>query len=256
MKLRHLFLAPLVAAVAFTACSRQEKAAPDKAPDEVARATPAPEPPDDDATSEATPAPKKNPLLDPDQATEQAPDVFRVRFETTEGDFVVEVHREWAPIGADRFYNLVKIGYYDEVTFFRVLDNFMAQFGIHGDPKVAAVWQYAQIPDDPVTQSNKRGMVTYAKTGAPNSRTTQLFINYKDNSMLDGQGFAPFGKVVEGMSVVDGLYSKYGEGAPSGMGPSQGRAQSEGNRYFRREFPDLDHIKTARLVEKKAQADD
>ena len=234
----HILLAFLVIAIAGTACGPREKASPDAAPEAVAAPTPVP-----------TALP---PLLDPQQAKETAPDRFRVRFETTAGTFVVDVHREWAPDGADRFYNLVKLGYYDGVTFFRVLDNFMAQFGIHGDPEVSAVWRDAQILDDPVVQSNTRGMVTYAKTNQPNTRTTQIFINYKNNSNLDGTGFAPFGRVVEGMAVVDKLYSAYGEG---GRGPDQGRAQAEGNAYFRSEFPKLDHIETARLVETKAKAD-
>ena len=238
MKLRFLLLAFLVVLVAGSACGRREKPSPSPSPT-VAVATPTPVP---------TPLP---PLLDPAQATETAPERFRVRFETTEGAFVVEVRRKWAPNGADRFYNLVKLGYYDGVTFFRVLENFMAQFGIHGDPKVSRVWRNAQIPDDPVAQSNKRGMVTFAMAG-PDTRTTQIFISYKDNSNLDRMGFAPFGRVVEGLSVVDKLYSGYGEGAPRGAGPDQGRAQSEGNDYFRREFPDLDHIKSARLVESGA----
>jgi len=187
------------------------------------------------------------PLLDPPHATEQAPDRFRVRFETTKGPFVIEVTRAWAPRGADRFYNLVRVGYYDDVAFFRVIENFMVQFGIHGDPAVNAAWRQARIPDDPVTQSNKRGMVTYAMAG-PDTRTTQLFINFRDNTGLDGQGFSPFGRVVEGLSVVDSLYSGYGEGAPSGMGPEQGRAQGEGNAYLKGRFPKLDFVKTARLV--------
>ncbi len=187
------------------------------------------------------------PLLDPPHATEQAPDRFRVRFETTKGPFVIEVTRAWAPRGADRFYNLVRVGYYDDVAFFRVIENFMVQFGIHGDPAVNAAWRQARIPDDPVSQSNKRGMVTYAMAG-PDTRTTQLFINFRDNAGLDGQGFSPFGRVVEGLSVVDSLYSGYGEGAPSGMGPEQGRAQGEGNAYLKSRFPKLDFVKTARLV--------
>jgi len=238
MKLRSLFLLLLVVAVAGSACGRREKPSPSPSPT-VAVATPTPVP---------TPLP---PLLDPEQAAERAPDRFRVRFDTTKGPFVIEVRRAWAPGGADRFYNLVRLGYYDDVTFFRVVEDFMVQFGIHGDPEVGSVWRYAQIPDDPVKQSNTRGMVTFATAG-PGTRTTQIFINYKDNSPLDRQGFAPFGRVVEGMPVVDKLYSGYGDGAP--YGPDQGRAHSEGNRYFRRDFPKLDHIKSAELVapEKKA----
>jgi peptidyl-prolyl cis-trans isomerase A (cyclophilin A) len=240
MKLRTLLLLLLTAAVAGSACGRRDKPAPSPSPTMVV-ATPTPVP---------TPPP---PLLDPEQAIEEAPDRFRVRFETTKGPFVIEVRRAWAPEGADRFYNLVRLGYYDDVTFFRVIDGFMVQFGIHGDPEVGSVWRNAQIPDDPVKQSNTRGMVTFATAG-PGTRTTQIFINYKDNSRLDGQGFAPFARVVEGMSVVDRLYSGYGEGAPQGAGPRQGRAQSEGNAYLRSEFPKLDHIKSAALVapEKKA----
>ena len=155
--------------------------------------------------------------------------------------------RAWAPRGADRFYNLVSAGYYDDVAFFRVIENFMVQFGIHGDPAVNQVWREARIQDDPVSQSNKRGMVTYAMAG-PDTRTTQLFINFRDNSGLDGQGFSPFGRVVEGMSVVDALYSGYGEGAPRGTGPEQGRAQMEGNAYLKASFPRMDFVKTARIV--------
>jgi peptidyl-prolyl cis-trans isomerase A (cyclophilin A) len=208
--------------------------------------TPAPSP--SPTTAVATPAPTPLPvILDPSRATEQAPDRFRVRFETTKGPFVLEVTRAWAPRGADRFFNLVRAGYYDDVAFFRVIEGFMVQFGINGEPRVNAVWREARIPDDPVTQSNRRGMVTYAMAG-PDTRTTQLFINFKNNVSLDGQGFAPFGRVVEGLSVVDSLYSGYGEGAPRGMGPDQGRVQGEGNAYLRGSFPRLDFVKTARVV--------
>jgi peptidyl-prolyl cis-trans isomerase A (cyclophilin A) len=208
--------------------------------------TPAPSPSPTAAVATPVPAPR-TPLFDPSLATERAPDRFRVRFETTKGLFVVEVTREWAPRGADRFYNLVRAGYYDDVAFFRVIEGFMVQFGIHGDPRVNAVWREARIPDDPVTQSNRRGMVTYAMAG-PNTRTTQLFINFRDNKGLDAQGFAPLGGVVEGLAVVDSLYSGYGEGAPRGMGPDQGRAQGEGNAYLRGSFPRMDFVKTARVV--------
>src|SRR5260370_35848470 len=186
-------------------------------------------------------------LLDPSKLTAKAPDVFSARFETSKGPFVVEVHRAWSPHGADRFYNLVSNGYYDEVRFFRVISCFMAQFGIHGNPAVNSAWQPAVIADDPVAQSNKRGMVSYAMRG-PGTRTNQIFINYSDgNAQLDPMGFSPFGKVTEGMAVVDALYSGYGEGAPSGRGPDQGRLQSEGNAYLAKEFPRLDFIKTARI---------
>ena len=187
-------------------------------------------------------------LFAPEKAAEKAPAVFKAKFSTTKGDFVVEVHRDWAPNGADRFYNLVKIGFFDEVAFFRVVDGFMAQVGIHGDPAVSAKWRAANIPDDAaVGQSNQRGMVTFAMAG-PNTRTTQFFLNFKDNSFLDNQGFPPFGKIVEGSEVLDKLYRGYGEGAPSGNGPDQGRIQMQGNAYLKADFPLLDSIKTARLV--------
>ncbi|MBN2369684.1 MAG: peptidylprolyl isomerase [Vicinamibacteria bacterium] len=195
-----------------------------------------------------TPAHETHPaLLDPSLARETSPPAFKVRFDTTKGEFVLDVTRAWAPRGADRIYNLARVGYFDGVTFFRVISGFMAQFGIHGDPKVSAAWRDARIPDDPVKQSNQRGFVSFATAG-PNTRTTQLFINFGDNSALDSQGFAPIGRVVEGMDVVDSLYSGYGEGAPRGMGPDQGRAQHEGNAYFRRDFSRLDYIKKATLV--------
>jgi len=186
-------------------------------------------------------------LLDPYAATEQAPATFKAKFETTKGDFVVEVTRDWAPQGADRFYNLVKIGFFDDVVFFRVVEGFMVQFGIHGNPAVSKAWKAARIKDDPVAQSNKPGYMTYATAG-PNTRTTQIFINYGDNSPLDGQGFAPFGKVVEGMDVVQSLYKEYGDAPPNGRGPNQGKMEREGNAYLGKSFPELDRIKKATLV--------
>lgn len=186
--------------------------------------------------------------LDPGQATQRAPDVFSARFSTTKGDFVVEVRRNWAPHGADRFFNLVSMGFYDDTRFFRAISGFMVQFGIPGDPAVASKWQDAHITDDPVTQSNRRGFVAFAQTGMPNSRTTQVFIDYGDNSQLDASNFAPFGRVAQGMDVVDSLYMGYGEGAPNGSGPSQARVQSQGNAYLDEEFPRLDRILSARVV--------
>jgi len=176
----------------------------------------------------------------------QAPDSFRARFETSKGVFVIQVHRAWAPRGADRFYNLVRAGYYDGVRFFRVLPGFMAQFGIHGDPAVSAAWREQRIPDDPVRRTNIRGMISFATAG-PGTRTTQVFINFANNDRLDAMGFAPFGEVVEGMDVVDRLYADYGEGAPRGRGPDQGRMQAEGNAYLERDFARLDMVKTARI---------
>jgi len=158
------------------------------------------------------------------------------------------VHRDWAPNGADRFYNLVKNGFYDDARFFRVIENFMVQFGLNGDPKISAVWRDANIKDDPVTESNLRGYITFATAG-PDTRTTQVFINYGDNAGLDGQGFAPFGKVVSGLDVVDHLYKVYGEGAPGGSGPNQGLVQTQGNAYLKKNFPQLDYIKKATVEE-------
>lgn len=192
--------------------------------------------------------PDRSKLLEPSKLTEEAPATYKVKFTTTKGDFVVEVTREWAPRGADRFYNLVKHGFYDDVAFFRCIKGFMVQFGINGDPKVNQAWQTARIEDDPVKGSNTEGMITFATAG-PGTRTTQLFINYGDNARLNGMGFAPFGKVVEGMKVVQDLNGEYGEGAPRGRGPDQGRMQAEGNAYLKQDFPNLDWIKTARLVE-------
>lgn len=180
-------------------------------------------------------------LLDPSTLSQRAPDTFRVKFETTNGDFVVQVNRGWAPRGADRFYNLVKAGFYNDNGFFRIVPNFIVQFGLPADGGVARVWQNAQIKDDPVTQTNKRGYLTFATAG-PNTRTTQLFINLKDNAFLDGQGFAPFAEVVEGMSVVESLFSGYGET------PDQGMITYQGNAYLKRNFPKLDFIKTATVM--------
>ncbi len=197
---------------------------------------------------QAATAPNTGKLANPALLTDKAPDVYRAKFVTTKGAFVIEVHREWAPFGADRFYNLVKNGYYDNCRFFRTVADFMVQFGINGDPKLNTVWRQARIKDDPVKQSNKRGFVSFATSGA-NSRTTQVFINYNDrNSQLDGMGFAPFGKVVDGMGVVDRLYSGYGDGAPRGQGPDQGKIQMEGNAYLEKGFPKLDSIKSAAIV--------
>lgn len=179
-------------------------------------------------------------LRTPAQLNEQAPPTYKAKFDTSKGAFVVEVHRDWAPKGADRFYNLVKNGFYDDCRFFRVVPDFMVQFGINGDPNVQKNWANANITDDPVKQSNKKGYITFATRG-PNTRTTQLFINYKDNAGLDRQGFAPFGEVISGMDVVDKINSGYGEK------PNQGSIQAEGNAYLNKEFPKLDYIKKATI---------
>jgi peptidyl-prolyl cis-trans isomerase A (cyclophilin A) len=185
-------------------------------------------------------------LKDPAKLKEQAPAKYNVRFDTSAGSFVVSVTREWAPLGADRFYNLVKNGYYDDVRFFRVIPNFMVQFGINGNPALNAVWRNARIGVDPVKQKNMRGYITYAMGASPDSRTTQVFINFRDNTGLDAQGFAPFGQVTSGMDIVDKIYSGYGEGAPRGNGPDQQRLQTEGNAYLK-SFAKLDYIKKATI---------
>lgn len=191
------------------------------------------------------PIPTAEPENDGPKAA-KAPDTYRVKFETTKGDFVVEVNRDWAPRGADRFYELVQAHFFDDCKFFRVVKEpkpFMVQFGIHGDPSVSRKWREATIRDDVPKESNQRGMITFATSG-PNSRTTQVFINYGDNSFLDSQGFAPFGRVIEGMDVVDSLEGKYGEKPSS----AQGQIQAEGNAFLARAFPGLDSIKSARIV--------
>jgi peptidyl-prolyl cis-trans isomerase A (cyclophilin A) len=177
---------------------------------------------------------------------ERAPDTYKARLKTTKGDIVIQVNRAWAPEGADRFYNLVKSGFYDGARFFRVLYNFVAQFGLNGDPDVDRVWSEAIIPDDPVTQPNRKGTITFAKSG-PNSRTTQVFINLRDNMQLDSQGFAPFARVIEGMDAVELLYKGYGDAPPNGNGPDQLRIRLQGNEYLERDFSRLDYIRTATI---------
>jgi peptidyl-prolyl cis-trans isomerase A (cyclophilin A) len=211
-------LFPLIAAAAFVlaACDKNDK--PSGAPESAAPAA---------APAQTMPAAAANPaLLSPEKANEKAPEVFKVRFSTTKGDMVIEAHRAWSPNGADRFYNLVKIGYFDDTRFFRVLNGFMAQIGIHGDPAVNEKWHASTIKDDPlVGQSNKPGYVTFAKTGNPDSRSTQIFFNFGDNGALDGQGFTPFGRVID-----------------------QGAIQTQGNAYLNGNFPKLDYVKTARII--------
>lgn len=198
------------------------------------------------ATPPARPAYDRT-LLHPTLLKEKAPDEYKVQFSTTRGDLVVTVTRSWAPLGADRFYNLVKHHFYDNASFFRVLPGFMAQFGISAYPAVNKVWEPAVIKDDPVTQSNVRGYVTFA-TGGPNTRTTQVFINFGDNKRLDHDGFAPFGLVTDGMKVVDMFYDQYGEGAPSGGGPDQDQIQKQGKPYLDKGWPKLDYIMTTTII--------
>jgi peptidyl-prolyl cis-trans isomerase A (cyclophilin A) len=186
-------------------------------------------------------AQEAGPLRNPAALTEQAPATFSVGFDTSKGRFVVAVHRDWAPLGADRFYNLVKAGFFKDVRFFRVIGGQLAQFGMHGDPGVQAAWRDAEIPDDPVRHGNTRGTISFATRG-PNTRTTQLFINLRDNSPYDRLGFAPFGEVTSGIEVVDNLYSGYEER------PEQPLIDSDGNAYLTREFPNLDYVQQATIL--------
>ncbi len=241
--MRAHLIAPIALAVALAACNKSEPEPSANTAPTASGAAPAAAPGAGTAAHVLHPD-----LLDPSKANAKAPDVFKAKFTTTKGDFVIEVHREWAPNGADRFFNLVKMGYYDDTRFFRAIEGFMVQFGINGDPMVNSKWQNAGIPDDTGSQSNTKGMVTFAQRGTPGSRTTQIFINYADNSRLDASHFTPFGKVVSGMDVVDSLYKGYGEGAPMGRGPDQGSIQSQGNTYLDAQFPKLDAVKHAEIV--------
>ena len=178
----------------------------------------------------------------------EAPATFRVRIDTTKGPILIEAHREWAPHGADRFFNLVRAGYYDDSRFHRVVKGQWAQFGINGDPKIATLWRERTIPDDPVKRSNRRGTIAFA-FAPPNGRTTQVYISLRDNSNQDAQGFAPFGEVVGGMDAADALNTEYGES--SGGGIRAGKQQplfDGGNRYLDREYPRLDRLMRARVI--------
>jgi peptidyl-prolyl cis-trans isomerase A (cyclophilin A) len=195
------------------------------------------------ATKTGAPAaPRPNPLLNPAALRAKAPEMFRAKFATTKGDFVVEVHREWAPLGADRFYNLVRNRFFTNAAFFRVVPNFIVQFGLNADPAVNKAWENAKIADDPVTHGNKPGTIVFATAG-PRTRTTQLFINFKDNGpSLDGQGFAAFGEVVEGMDIVRQIYPGYGEQ------PDQSAITNQGKAYLDKNFPKIDFIKSATVI--------
>ncbi len=186
-------------------------------------------------------------LLKPATLKARAPEVYKVKFVTTKGDVVIQVNRAWAPLGADRFYNLVKYGFYKDAAFFRIVPRFVAQFGIAARPDVSAAWDHAYIIDDRVTQSNKRGTLTFATAG-PNTRTTQIFINFSDNASLDTQGFAPFGEVTEGMDIVDKFFAGYGES------PDQGRITAFGKAYLDKSFPNLDRIVNATIMPADAPA--
>jgi peptidyl-prolyl cis-trans isomerase A (cyclophilin A) len=185
-------------------------------------------------------APKK-------RLSDRAPDVFKAKFETSKGDFVVEVHRDWAPHGADRFYNLIEDGFFKDVRFHRVVRNFIVQWGINGDPAISRLWSNLYIPDDPPKEKNKKGTITFATRG-PATRSTQVFINLRDNgATLDKSGFVPFGRVIEGMDVVEGLYS-YGDMPPRGNGPDPSQAELQGNKYLEEKFPRLDYIKKVSIL--------
>jgi peptidyl-prolyl cis-trans isomerase A (cyclophilin A) len=244
---RHSSCFALVVALGLIAagCNKQAEEPTRQAP-AAAMSAPTPQP----SKAEPAPAPAPTPsaapvdpaLLKPEAAKLTAPAKFKVKFTTTKGDFVVEVTRAWAPMGADRFYNLAKLGFFTDVGFFRVVPDFVVQFGIHGNPQVAAAWKAAMLQDDKMgKQSNEKGTLTYAKAG-PNTRTTQLFINFKDNPRLDQMGFPPFGKVIQGMNVVEAINKEYGEQ------PDQGMIQADGNNYLRGSFPRLDYVKSAEVV--------
>jgi cyclophilin family peptidyl-prolyl cis-trans isomerase len=229
----------VLTALVFTAATAAAQTAAKPAPKPAAPATAAPKP-------AAPKAPAPNRLLNPGALTAKAPEMFKVKFDTTKGPVVLVLHRDWAPKGVDRFYNMTRNGFFNGARFFRVIPNFMAQFGINGDPAVNDAWEKARLLDDPPNgKSNVRGIVTFGTTGQPNSRGTQLFINYKDNSYLDKTGFVPIGEVVEGMEVVDMLYADYGA-APQN---EQNTLVSQGNKYMQTKYPKLDYIKTA-TVEK------
>jgi peptidyl-prolyl cis-trans isomerase A (cyclophilin A) len=216
--------------------------APAPTPAPTPSAAPAVSAPAASAVPTQSAAPVNPALLKPENAKLLAPAKYKVKVTTTKGDFVIEITRAWAPLGADRFYNLVKLGFLQDLGFFRVVPGFVVQFGIHGDPQVAAAWRDAKIKDDPQSkQSNEKGTVTFAKSG-PDTRTTQMFINFGDNKNLDTMGFPPIGKVTQGMDVVESINKEYGEQ------PQQGIVQSEGNAYLKRVFPRLDYLQSAALM--------
>jgi peptidyl-prolyl cis-trans isomerase A (cyclophilin A) len=252
----------LAAAVLLIGCKAKEPAAEPKPAEAAKMETPAPAPAPAETRPAATetkpvpsataPAPKKlsGSLLKPATLQERAPEKYEAKFVTTRGEFTVQVTRAWAPLGADRFYNLVKFGFYDNTSFFRVVPGFVVQFGINGKPAVSAAWKHTEIPDDPVLQSNKRGYLTFATAGA-NTRTTQVFISLKDNAFLDAQGFSPFGAVEgKGMNVVEMLYDGYGNDG----GPQQDKIESQGTPYVKKGWPKLDYIVSASIVGEGAPA--
>ncbi len=230
-------LAPAVWLSGLVGCTSK---APSPAPSPSVAATPTAQMTAMPPVSSTPGAAEQAALLDPARAVAKAPASFRVRVETTRGGLVVAVTRAWAPLGADRFYNLVRAGFFDGASFFRVVPGFVVQFGLSGDPRVNAAWQSARIADDPVKESNRKGTITFATAG-PGTRTTQLFINLGENPRLDRMGFAPFGEVVSGMSVVEAIYAGYGET------PSQGQITAQGDSYLKSQFPRLDLIQKATI---------
>lgn len=250
--MRHLLFAFGALILACADAEKTNSTAKKPSFEEIKTATKTPEKPALERKVEAMPK-GDGPLYNPELAKKTAPADFTVLVDTTKGRFLVEIHRDWAPNGADHFYSLVKAGYYEDIAVFRVIGNFMAQFGMHGNPELNKIWKSQTIKDDPVRESNTRGYFTFAKTGMPNSRSTQIFINFGNNKNLDAMGFAPIGKIVDevgkggGMSIVDQLYSDYGEGAPRGRGPSQGKIGAQGNQYLKAEFSNLDYIKSMRV---------
>jgi peptidyl-prolyl cis-trans isomerase A (cyclophilin A) len=240
------FVAAVAMGTLFFGCKAKEETAEAPPPEKPKAEAPAPAQPEATASAPA-PAPRSGydrALLRAALLKDKAPETFQVKFTTTRGDFTVTVNRAWAPIGADRFYNLLKHHYYDNASFFRVVPGFVVQFGISAYPPVSAAWRSANLKDDPVTQNNKRGYLTFATAG-PNTRTTQIFINLKDNTGLDRQGFAPFGVVDgQGMKIVEMLYDQYGDAA----GPDQNQIEAQGKPYLDKGWPKLDSIKTATLA--------
>ena len=218
-----------------------------EAPVEPTKPPEPPTPPEPPAATEPAAAASVPDHLLPPASHKAAPATFTIKWETTRGDFTTTCTREWSPNGADRLHHLVDVGYFEDIAFFRVISGFMVQFGLHGNPAVNKIWKEANIDDDEVKQSNKTGYLTFATAG-PNTRTTQLFINYGDNARLDASGFSPLCTVDgNGMEIVNSIHSGYGEGAPMGRGPSQGLIHKQGNAYLKEKFPELDYIKKASL---------
>jgi len=249
-------IALIAASIILSGCKKQEQPAQPASPESPKAEAPVQPAPAAPAETKAAPAPTVaskpaapphdyiKELQSPAKLKEKAPDTYKVKFDTTRGEFTITVTRAWAPLGADRFYTLVKHHFYDNASFFRVVPEFVVQFGISANPAVSAAWKHTDIQDDPVTQTNKRGAIVFATAG-PNTRTTQVFINLKDNGRLDGMGFAPFGVVDgKGMNVVEMMYEGYGDSA----GPDQNQLEKQGDPYLKKGWPKLDYIKSATLV--------